>query len=151
MSLNQSLISDFSDVFYKNITSAVSQSGYFSSFFAIGHGCRQGDALSPYLFIICAEFLSTLIRNNKRIKGLFVNETELKISQFADDTSIFLDGSHQSLNNTLEELDKFANISGLKINYDKTQLVDRLQKIVPTQLKLNGNCYGVAENLNYWG
>ena len=75
------------------------------------------------MFIIFAEILSILIRNNKRIKVLFVNETELKISQFADDTSIFLDGSHRTLNNTLDELDKFANISGLKINYDKTQLV----------------------------
>ena len=107
------------DVFYKNIISAVSQSGYFSSFFATGRGCHQGDPLSPYLFIICAEFLSTLIRNNKRIKGLFVNETELKISQFADDTSIFLDGSHQSLNKTLEVLDKYFRPK----NYDKTQLV----------------------------
>ena len=116
------------------------------------NGCCQGDPLSPYLFIICAEFLSTLIRNNNRIKGLFVNKTELKISQFADDTSIFLDGSHQSLNNTLEVLDKFANISGLKINYDKTQLVWIGSKnTAPTQLKLNGNCYGVAINLNYWG
>ena len=111
------------DVFYKNITSAVSLNGHFSSFFSIGRGCRQGDPLSPYLFIICAEFLSTMIKNNKKIKGITVSNTEFKISQFADDTSIFLDGSAESLNNTLEELDKFANVSGLKINYDKTQLV----------------------------
>ena len=80
-------------------------------------------SLSPYLFIICAEFLSTLIRKNKKNKGIFANEEAIKISQFADDTSIFLDGSSQSLNSTLEELDRFAKISGLKINYDKTQLI----------------------------
>ena len=33
---------------------------------------------------------------------------------------MFLDGSSESLNNTLSELEKFANISGLKINFDKT-------------------------------
>ena len=35
----------------------------------------------------------------------------------------FLDGSSEALNCTLEELDRLANISGLKINFDKTQLV----------------------------
>lgn len=111
------------DIFYRNISSAVSQCGYLSSFFNIGRGCRQGDPLSPYLFILCAEFLSILIRKNENIKGIVVQDTEFKISQFADDTSIFLDGSSESLNHTLEELDRFAKISGLKINYDKTQLV----------------------------
>ena len=52
-----------------------------------------------------------------------MQDIEFKILQFADDTSIFLDGTSQSLNNTLEELDRFAKISGLKINYDKTQLI----------------------------
>ena len=62
-------------------------------------------------------------KNNKKIRGITVNDTEFKIFQFEDDTSIFLDGSDESLNNTLEDLDKFAKISGLKINNDKTKLV----------------------------
>ena len=45
------------------------------------------------------------------------------ISQYADDTTLFLDGSTESLNQTLWELECFANISGLKINFDKTQVV----------------------------
>ena len=81
-----------------------------------------------------------------------MNDTEFKISQFADDTSVFLDGSDESLNNTLEELDKFAKISGLKINYDKTQLVWIGSKnIAQTQLKQSGNWYGVAINSKYRG
>ena len=38
-------------------------------------------------------------------------------------TNILIDGSDDSLNHTLEELEKFSKISGLKINYDKTQIV----------------------------
>ena len=45
------------------------------------------------------------------------------ISQYTDDTSVFLDGSEKSLNEMLKELEDFANISGLKINFEKTQLV----------------------------
>ena len=54
---------------------------------------------------------------------MHINGTEFKISQYADDTSIFLDRSTESLNQTLLELEFFANISGLKINFDKTQVV----------------------------
>ena len=45
------------------------------------------------------------------------------MSQFADDTSIFLDGFYDSLNNALYKLEIFAKISGLKINFDKTQVI----------------------------
>ena len=111
------------EVFYSNINSAVIQNGYLSSFFQISRGCRQGDPLSPYIFIICAEFLANKIRKNKNIKGIKVGTSEHKISQYADDTSIFLDGSEKSLEELLKELEYFALISGLKVNFDKTQLV----------------------------
>ena len=45
------------------------------------------------------------------------------LSLFADDTSILLDGSTESLNETLTELSYFAKLSGLNINFDKTQVV----------------------------
>ena len=110
-------------VCYKNISSAVSVSGHLSAFFNIERGCRQGDPLSPYLSLICAEYLATKIRKNKTIKGISINNIEFKISQYADDTSAMLDGTERSLNQTLEELSRFSKISGLNINFDKTQLV----------------------------
>ena len=92
-------------------------------FFSMSRGCRQGDPLSPYIFIIYAEFLSNKVRNNKAIKGIHINQSEHKISQYADDTSVFLDGSEKSLNEMLKELEDFANITGLKIYFEKTRLV----------------------------
>ena len=79
--------------------------------------------MSPYIFILCAEILAIKIRNNKNIKGLKINNNEFKLSQFADDTTVLLDGSSTSLNQTLEELSFFARISGLNVNFDKTQVV----------------------------
>lgn len=46
-----------------------------------------------------------------------------KISILADDTSFILDGSEQSLQSSLKILLDFAKISGLRINYNKTQVV----------------------------
>jgi hypothetical protein len=97
--------------------------GNLSEFFQIGRGCRQGDPLSPYLFILCAEILAIKIRGNKNIDGINVTRIEHKFSQFADDTSLILDGSEKSLNEALLELDWYAKLSGLNINFTKTQVV----------------------------
>ena len=111
--------------------------------FNIGRGCRQGEPLSPYIFVLCAEFLATKIRKNKRIKGIKIENTELKISQHADDTSRFLDGSSETLNCTLKELERFANISGLKIILIKHNWYGlALKHTVQAQLKQRGNYHG---------
>lgn len=110
-------------VFHKNSKSAVSQSGHLSSFFQLGRGCRQGDPISLYLFVLCAEILAIKIRANQKIKGIMLGKKHLKIFQYADDTGMVLDGSNDSLHATLYELDNFAIASGLRINYEKTQVI----------------------------
>ena len=62
--------------FYKDIKSSVTVNGQLSEWFAIQRGCRQGDPISPYLFILCVEILAIMIRQNKHIKGIFIGETE---------------------------------------------------------------------------
>ena len=92
-----------------------------STTFELGRGCRQGDPLSPYVFLLCAEILGILIRNNLNIKGINLLNKEFKISQYADDTAIFLDSSEASLKTSLDVLDVFYKLSGLKVNLDKTK------------------------------
>lgn len=65
-------------LFYTNIESCVLVNDHMSDWFYPQRGCRQGDALSPYLFILCAEILSIMIRENKTIKGININGMELK-------------------------------------------------------------------------
>ena len=80
-----------------NVKAAVLQSGILSDFFDIQRGCRQGDPISAYLFLLCAQVMFLLIMNEPTLKGIKINGTEFKITQFADDTTLILDGSKQSL------------------------------------------------------
>ena len=64
--------------------------------------------------------LAEAIRRNKSIKGITIDGQEINISQYADDTTLNLDGSKDSFTNSLQVLDHFSKISGLQLNNKKT-------------------------------
>ena len=111
------------NTFNTNINSCVHINGHLSEWFSLQRGCRQGDPISPYIFLLCVEILSILIKNNKNIKGIKVGNKEFVISQYADDTSLILDGSKTSLKFSLLTLKFYAKISGLGVNVDKTSVI----------------------------
>ena len=110
-------------MFQEGSVSRVIQNGHLSDFFSLERGCRQGDPISPYLFIICAEILGLAIKASRKVKGIYVHDNENKIGQFADDTSLYLDGSEKSLKASLEVLANFEETSGLKLNIQKTKAI----------------------------
>ena len=81
--------------FNSNIKATVLQAGFLSEFINIEIGCKQGDLIAPYLFIICAQIIFILICNNSNIKDVKVGSEEYKITQFADNATIILDGSER--------------------------------------------------------
>ena len=85
---------------------------------------RQGDPLSPYLFIIAVEILAAAIRASKEIKGIKLESDEYKIVQYADDLTAFL-SDVKSVQNLFKLLDRFEKILGLKVNYTKTEAIYR--------------------------
>ena len=105
--------------FYKNINSSVLYNGHCSNCFSVSRGVRQGDPLSPYLFIICAELLADAIKQNGEINGITVNNEEFLLGQYADDTFFLLDGTRTSLSQCLDTLELFGECSGLKVNVEK--------------------------------
>ena len=111
------------NLFYCDIQSCVVNNGWSGLFFELGRGVRQGCPLSPYIFILCAEILAVAIRKDTAIKGLSVGSTECKLSQFADDTTLILDGSQKSLQRSLYMLERFGEISGLRVNCEKTEVL----------------------------
>ena len=112
----------------RNSKSCIILDGHLSEYILLGRGCRQGDPISPYLFILCGEILSTAIKNDKLIEGIVIHNKENKISQYADDTSLYLRDSEKVLKQALKALNWFYTISGLKINIKKTKVI-RIGKI----------------------
>ena len=72
---------------FNRMSPTVKVNGQNTQWFSIECGCRQGDPVSPYLFILSVEILAIMIRENVNIKGVDINGTEHKIAQFADDTT----------------------------------------------------------------
>ena len=109
--------------FYKDIKSTVIVNGQCTSWFSVNRGCRQGDPISPYLFVLSVEILAIIIRENKNIKGIFIDDIEHKISQFADDAQLLNNGDERTFIETINVIHKFGKLSGLFLNTEKTQAI----------------------------
>ena len=75
---------------YNNVSSCVLNNGFITNLFSVRCGVRQGDPLSTLLFILALEVLACRIRDNDEIKGMGVNNEEIKLTLFADDMTCFL-------------------------------------------------------------
>ena len=107
--------------FYNDISSCIINNGHCSDYFKLGRGVRQGDPLSPYLFILVLELLAAALKNDKDITGVQIENSEFLLSQYADDSSLILDDNPHSLEKSLLVLSLFSECSGLKVNLDKTE------------------------------
>ena len=59
-----------------------------TSHFDKQRGVRQGDSLSPYLFIITIEILAVAIRSREDIQGLMIEQEQFKLVQHPDDLTL---------------------------------------------------------------
>ena len=90
-------------------------------------GLRQGDHLSPYLFLFCDEGLNAFLRGaavNGEIQGFSLCQNGSKLTQlfFADDCLIFCRSTLDECNKIQELLAYYETASGQVINKEKTTL-----------------------------
>ena len=109
------------DTLYVGSTSRIVYRGHISESITLQRSCRQGDPLSPYIFLLVIGVLLEKILNNPEIKGVKIKNKYFKISAYADDALCFLDGDENSCRVLFHDLRIFAKFSGLSPNIKKTQ------------------------------
>ena len=109
------------DTLYIGSFSRVSYNGHLSGRIKLARSCRQGDALSCYLFILVMDVLAKRINSNVAIKGVKMANEEQKVLMYADDTVCLIEPNARCVETLFEELGWFAKFSGLSPNLDKTQ------------------------------
>ena len=90
-------------------------------------GIRQGDPLSPFLFLLCTEGLHELIQQSARmgeLKGLSIsrNGPQLTHLLFADDSLLFCRATIEECRKIMEILEIYEEESGQKVNKNKTAI-----------------------------
>lgn len=119
---------------------SIKMNGEFLPTFHPTRGLRQGDPLSPYLFIIVANLLSFLIRNAMNmgsLKGIKLNQWCPTLSHlfFADDAVFFLNGTLMECQNLSNILNQYCLASGQTINRNKSGVF--FSPCCPTSLQEN--------------
>uniref|UniRef100_A0A5B7B5L4 Reverse transcriptase domain-containing protein n=1 Tax=Davidia involucrata TaxID=16924 RepID=A0A5B7B5L4_DAVIN len=110
-------------------------------------GLRQGDPLSPYLYLICAEGFSSLLltaEHHRAIEGLRVSRGGPSINHllFADDSLLFCRASLTEGAHVRDLLQKYGAMSGQVINFEKSSIFfskntpPRFRRVISRQLQI---------------
>jgi hypothetical protein len=110
--------------------SSVLINGGKSKHFLPSRGLRQGDPLSPYLFILCQEVLSRIIDREHMARNLFgvkmnVGGPEVTNVMFANDLMLFSKASSRDVLALNSCLEKYCLWSGQLVNRGKSVLYSR--------------------------
>jgi hypothetical protein len=110
--------------FLESGTSSVLLNGVPGRNFKCRRGVRQGDPLSPSLFVLGAELLQYVV-NDLKSRGLInlpipAGGSDFPMVQFADDTILVMEADPVQLDILKQALNDFSSSSGLKINFHKS-------------------------------
>ncbi|KAK3229242.1 hypothetical protein Dsin_001123 [Dipteronia sinensis] len=107
-----------------SVSFSILVNGSIHGFFKPSQGLRQGDPLSPYIFLQCVEGLSRRIFSAERcgdMVGFRCSREGPKISHlfFTDDSLLFTRASERDCRTIKRILDDYASASGQVVNFQK--------------------------------
>ncbi|KAK9904390.1 hypothetical protein M0R45_000756 [Rubus argutus] len=142
----------FPDSLVKLIMSCITSTSFQISFngqltdsFKAQRGIRQGDPLSPYIFVLCMEKLSHLIQIAVDIgewKAVRASQSGPKVSHlfFADDLMLFAEASQEQADTLKQCLDVFCSLSGQSVSYDKSLIYCSPNTIKDLVVDISNTC-----------
>lgn len=155
----------FSDHWIKTVMRCVTKvryavriNGELSQPFVPTRGLRQGDPISPYLFLLCTEGLSYLMKKKEvegKLKGVKNGRSGPTISHllFADDSIFFTRGDAKNLQALNDVLQTYSQGSGQRINFEKSSVFfgDHCPVHIKDRVKTYLNVHCEAIQASYLG
>jgi hypothetical protein len=131
------------DSIFSSGTSVVLLNGVPGKTLHCRRGVRQGDPLSPLLFVTAANFLQLMINKALQMGLLRLpiplrSSNEILVVQYADDTLIIMEGDAKQLFFLKALINSFNMSTGLKVNFSESMMVpinvsdDRLDILAAT-------------------
>ena len=111
------------ETFYFGANMRIILNGWLTDPIILHRGVRQGDSLSPLLYVLCVEVLACQIRRSKDIRGFLLpgaSGRQFRVRQYADDTTSFLK-DFNSLVCLFDIISIYEKGSGAKLNRSKTE------------------------------
>ena len=100
----------------------VQNNGEFSEEIKVSRSVRQGGPASNAIFLVVAELVAILLRQDKRIQGINMGEISQLLNQYADDMDVSMCAEQETLDRVLGNIRVFQQNSGFQLSYEKTTL-----------------------------
>lgn len=137
---------------YSSTKALLCLQGHYSKPLNIAKSTRQGCPLSPLIFAIAIESLAIAIRSNPNIQGVTCGSQTHKCGLLTNDIPLFITSPITTLPNLCKLLNDFAAISGLRVNYAKSQALNiSLKPEMVTSLKISFKFEWSNSSIKYLG